>query len=354
MATVKLIPSHYDRSSSSYVTVTNESWMYDDASDTSDYASIRGRQGRSSNSTYYAYLNGFDFSQVPSDATVNSFTIRIRCYRNNYQNTGSSYRMRLTGSAANNAISGTTASTDIGTSANVITIPTGSLTWAQLVSYGSGFSIQIRLRNTSTSSSNYPYVYVYGAEIEVDYTPAGPSGPDMYSNYYIQISHGGWSPCEEGNNDYGLLPFPGSVLPNCSGWATGRFNEILNLGACTWLGSWNGGDFLYYAQLQGLPCGTDPVVGGAMVWKNNGEGHVAIVEQIISPTEVICSESGFYWTSPPVWDYKTHYYNNGRWHSNSTYVYQGCIYPPGTPPGPLPDLGEDEEYYYIMFMQRLK
>ena len=350
MATIKLVPSHYDRSNTNYVTVTNEANMYQDASDTSNFATLRGRTG--STTTYYAFINGFDFSQVPNDATVNSFTVRIRCYRNQYQNTGSSYRMRLASAANNNnVISSAIATTDISTSASVITIPTGTITWAQLVSWGSNFSIEVRLRNTSTTSGRYPYVYVYGAEIEVDYTPA-QAGPDMYSNYYIQTSHGGWSPCVEGNNDYGLLPFPGSVLPNCSGWATGRFNEILNLGACTWLGSWNGGDFLYYAQLQGLPCGTDPVVGGAMVWRNSGEGHVAIVEEIISPTEIICSESGWYWTSPPVWDYKTHYYNNGRWHSNSDYIYQGCIYPPGTPPGPLPDTGEDDEGYYIMFKQR--
>ena len=173
--------------------------------------------------------------------------------------------------------------------------------------------------------------------------------PDINSNYYIMLSYGGWSPCVEGNNDYGLRPFPGSVIPNCSGFATGRYNERLNLGACTWLGSWNGGDFLYYAQLQGLPCGTDPVVGGAMVWRNSGEGHVAIVEQIISPTEIICSESGWYWTSPPAWDYKTHYYNYGRWHGNPDYIYQGCIYPPGTPPGPLPS--DDDDDYYMMFMK---
>lgn len=159
--------------------------------------------------------------------------------------------------------------------------------------------------------------------------------PDINSNYYIMTAYGGWSPCVEGNNAHGLRPFPGSVLPNCSGFATGRYNERLNLGACTWLGSWNGGDFLVNGMAQGLPAGTDPVVGGAMVWRNNAEGHVAIVEQIISPTEIVCSESGWDWTTN-AWEYRTHYYNHGRWHGNSAYRYQGCLYPPGTPPGPLP------------------
>lgn len=349
MATVKITASNYSRSSSSYVTLTNVQNMYTDVDSTTEGV-IRGRTRNQT--TYYFFLHDFDFSQVPSDATVNSFTIRIRAYREQYTSTGSNYRIRLASrSSSSRAIANTTVTSDLTTSAATYVIPHVGLDWATMSGYGNAFCIEIPIRNSSTSSGRYPYIHVLGAEIEVDYTPAGPSGPDMYSNYYIQISHGGWSPCVEGNNDYGLLPFSGSVLPNCSGWATGRFNEILNLGACTWLGNWNGGDFLYYAQLQGLPCGTDPVVGGAMVWRNSGEGHVAIVEQIISPTEVICSESGWYWTSPPVWDYKTHYYNYGRWHSNPDYIYQGCIYPPGTPPGPLPDVGDDDEYYYIMFMQ---
>ena len=88
---------------------------------------------------------------------------------------------------------------------------------------------------------------------------------------------------------------------------------------------------MHFAVQQNLGISVDPVVGGAMVWKNNGEGHVAIVEQIVSSTEIICSESGWYWASPPVWDYTHRYYNNGTWHNNPAYRYQGCICPPGVP-----------------------
>ena len=170
MATVKLTASAYTRSNSNYMTVTNPSYMYDDTSDASNYATIRGRAGRSSNSTYYCYLHGFNFSAVPSNATVTGFTVKVKGYRNSYLSTGSSYRVRLTGSTTNSTISGTTCSSDWGTSATTLTIPTGSLTWSQIVNYGSGFSIQLQLRNSSTSSSNYPYLYIYGAEIEVTYT----------------------------------------------------------------------------------------------------------------------------------------------------------------------------------------
>ena len=70
MATIKLKPSHYDRSNTSYVTVTDPANMYYDTSHVGSYCTIRGRAGRSSNSTYYAFINGFDFSSVPADAIV--------------------------------------------------------------------------------------------------------------------------------------------------------------------------------------------------------------------------------------------------------------------------------------------
>ena len=155
--------------------------------------------------------------------------------------------------------------------------------------------------------------------------------PDQTSNYYIVTSYGGWNPCIQGNTAHGLQPFPGSVLPNCSGFATGRFNELLGNNNCNYLGNANGGDFMRFAFQQGLDISIDPIVGGAMVWKNNGDGHVAIVEAIIDANTVQTSESGWDWTLPPAWDYRTHSRGTGNWHWNSTYRYQGCICPPGVP-----------------------
>ena len=166
MPTIRLVPSSYGRSSTTRVAVTNPENMYYNTDHTSAYCSIRGRN--STSSTYYAFINGFNFDDVPANAVVSSFVVKIRCYRNTYQQTGSTYRLRLASSASNNSvISGTTMSEDIGTTADVYAIPTGDLTWSQLKNYGSGFSIEIPLR---PSSSQYPYVYVYGAEIEVTYT----------------------------------------------------------------------------------------------------------------------------------------------------------------------------------------
>lgn len=178
MATIRLVASAYSRSNSNYVTVTNESNMYNNTDHTGNYGTLRGRAGRSSNSTYYAFLHGFNFDDVPANAVVTGFKVKIKAYRGSYQASGNTnYRIYLASRASNSyKIGNTTLSEDITTTSGgtVYEIPTGSLTWEQLKSYGSNFSIGIPLRNSSTSSSNYPYVYVYGAEIEVTYTLPDP------------------------------------------------------------------------------------------------------------------------------------------------------------------------------------
>lgn len=178
MATMRLVPSAYTRSNTNYVTVTDDSNMYNNVDHTSSYCTLRGRAGRSSNSTYYAFIHGFDFNEVPSNATVTSFKVKIRAYRGQYQATGNTnYRIALASQPSNSyKIGSTTLSSDITTTAGgeVYEIPTGSLTWNTLKNYGSNFSIDVPLRNSSTSSSYYPYVYVYGAEIEVTYTIPNP------------------------------------------------------------------------------------------------------------------------------------------------------------------------------------
>ena len=80
--------------------------------------------------------------------------------------TSTSYAPRLANGSS--AISNTTATTNFGTSVKTITIPTGSLTWEQIVNYGSDFTIMVYVRRSNRNNTGY--FYCYGAEIEVDYT----------------------------------------------------------------------------------------------------------------------------------------------------------------------------------------
>lgn len=164
--TLRLVPSSYGRSNNSYVTVTNPENMYENTDDSSDVCSIRGRNN--SSNTYYCYIRGFNISDVPSNATVTSFKVKIKCYRNSYlRQDSSTYYLHLcnnTSAIQNTYMSGAVTTS---TSGEVYEIPTGSLTWTNIKQYGTNFGIRVPLRSTSSSR---PYLYVYGAEIEVTYT----------------------------------------------------------------------------------------------------------------------------------------------------------------------------------------
>ena len=167
MSTIKLIPSKYAVSSAFYLSVSNASNMYTDTSSTT-YATITNTY--SSTSSRYLYLRGFNFDDIPSNAVINSFTVRIKGYESGLS-TGTSYAPRLANGTS--ALSNTTATSNFGTSASTITIPTGALEWGDLVDYGSNFTIMVYVRRASRNTTGY--FYCYGAEIEVDYTIPNPA-----------------------------------------------------------------------------------------------------------------------------------------------------------------------------------
>ncbi len=166
MATIRLVPSTHAVSSSSYLSVSNAANMYDEC-DSTDYATITNTNA----STYsrYLYLRGFNFDDIPSGAVINSFTVKIRGYEKGLS-TNTSYAPRLANGTS--AISNTTASSNFGTSASTITVPTGALTWQQIINYGSNFTIMVYVRRQSRNTTGY--FYCYGAEIDVNYTVPDP------------------------------------------------------------------------------------------------------------------------------------------------------------------------------------
>lgn len=162
MPTIRLIPSTYAVSSTAYLSVSNASNMYHNTDNTT-HATITNTY--SSTSSRYLYLRGFNFSDIPNGAIINSFTVKIKGYESGLS-TSTSYAPRLANGTS--AISNTTASTNFGTSTTTITVPTGALTWEQIVNYGSNFTIMVYVKRSNRNTTGY--FYCYGAEIEVDYT----------------------------------------------------------------------------------------------------------------------------------------------------------------------------------------
>lgn len=159
MATIRLVPSTYYLSNSSYLSVTDASNMYSNT-DSTTYGQVYN--SRSSTSSYYIYLRGFNFDDVPSNAIVSNISIKIKAYHSG-GNTSTIYCYDGTTQIA--AAGSTTALT---TSATVKTFSNTTVDWDTLKGYGSDFGIRINCRRSSKNTA--AYIYIYGAEIEIIYT----------------------------------------------------------------------------------------------------------------------------------------------------------------------------------------
>lgn len=145
---------------------------------------------------------------------------------------------------------------------------------------------------------------------------------------YITRGAGGWSNCIKG---YPMDP-TANVLANCVGYASGRFNELIqearDFNECRYTNlRCNASGFIQRAKEASLEIGNTPKVGAIMCWGggNGGCGHVAVVERVDSNNQVYTSESDYSGTT---------FYNairnnsNGRWGLSSTFYFQGFIYEP--------------------------
>lgn len=159
MASATLIPSTYHLSST-YLTMTNANNMYTPVSSTT-YATITNTNA--STSYYYCYIRGFNFDDIPLNAEVSSFTIKLK------GRASGAYNSAMYLCHGTTTISGATA-TQIpnSSSASTRTFSNGELTWADIVGYGSDFGIRINCRRNAKGTKSY--YYIYGAEIDVTYT----------------------------------------------------------------------------------------------------------------------------------------------------------------------------------------
>ena len=143
------------------------------------------------------------------------------------------------------------------------------------------------------------------------------SKPEAGNKYYITKANGGYSDAIKGSpTDKDC-----DVLSNCVGYAYGRFNEIGGYGYCKYLRPVNAENFIQYKGTS-LKTGQTPKLGACMVWQkgatlngSDGAGHVAIVEKVVSDTEVYTSESGW-GSSNPFWNKTRTVYSS--WKCSST------------------------------------
>lgn len=161
MPKIRLVPSTiYNAAGTDYLQITNA----DNANTNTDsdtYATIYNRNASTSNR--YCYLRGFNFGDIPSDATVTGFRVLIKG-RESGISTSSSYQPYLANgtSAINGSVS------PFGTTATVKEFTGISASWATIKGYGANFGIRLNVRRNSRNTAGY--MYIYGAEIEVTYT----------------------------------------------------------------------------------------------------------------------------------------------------------------------------------------
>lgn len=181
-----------------------------------------------------------------------------------------------------------------------------------------------------------------------------PSG----NKNFITTGSGGWNTCIKG---YPMDP-NANVLANCVGYASGRFNEIINEArgttGCTYKYlNCNAEWFIERAKQAGLQIGSTPRIGAIMCWQKgtvdggqDGAGHVAIVERVYSNSSVYTSESGY--GSTAFWN-QNRSNSNGRWGIGSGYSFRGFIYLPddvqkivdgGSQPTPAPTPGPSDKF----------
>ena len=147
------------------MSVSSAASMYTDT-DSTTYATVTN--SRTNTTSYYIYLRGFNFDDIPSAAVVNSFKIRLKA-RQSGVSTSTSYKPYLANGTS--AINGTC--DVITTTATVHEFNGLSADWETILGYGEDFGIRINCRRASRNTTGY--MYIYGAEIEVNYTAPNPA-----------------------------------------------------------------------------------------------------------------------------------------------------------------------------------
>lgn len=142
------------------------------------------------------------------------------------------------------------------------------------------------------------------------------TAPTAANKYWVHTSCGGRNAC--------IKVTGSSCIPNCVGYAWGRFYEISGVKPKLSRGNAE----MWFGYDDGYERGKTPKEGAVICWRKgkigagDGAGHVAIVEKVYNDGSILISESG---------------YNSFRFRTQrlrkpysigGTYVFQGFIYNP--------------------------
>lgn len=146
---------------------------------------------------------------------------------------------------------------------------------------------------------------------------ARTTAPSKTDKNYLHINKGGYNYC--------ILVSGKSVLPNCVGYAWGRWRELL--GKYHRL-SRNNAEVWFTNKNDGYKRGKTPKLGAVICWSkgkvgvgSDGAGHVAIVEKIYSDGSILTSNSA--WNGARFYTKKI-----AKGYKLNGYKFQGFIYPP--------------------------
>ena len=172
--------------------------------------------------------------------------------------------------------------------------------------------------------------------------------PANNNKYYIKTTFGGYNKCIKIQSD-------GRVLPNCTGYAYGRFMECqLNVHSCNL--SRANAELWYSHIIDGYQRGQTPKLGAVICWHSTRSGgHVAIVEEIKDNGDIVTSNSAyngnyFYMRTlrPP------------NYYMGSSYTFQGFIYnpttfiPPSPPEPPTTPTSKKSEFPWVLYARKLR
>jgi surface antigen len=165
--------------------------------------------------------------------------------------------------------------------------------------------------------------------------------------YYIKTTKGGYNKCIQIQSD-------GRVLPNCTGYAWGRFMECQpNVHNCN-LSRMNA-ELWYPYTADGYERGQTPKLGAVICWHSTRSGgHVAIVEEIKANGDIVTSNSAYSGSYFYMKTLKAPNYYMGQAYTFQGFIYNPTSFEPTPPTPPTPTTSKKSKFPWFIYSRKLR